>query len=58
MRAKLFMDGHDLAVLIPDEIAFADTDVELEIVRNGDVIKIFPVRQRETATKPAGPTED
>jgi antitoxin VapB len=45
MRTKLFKDGDDQAVIIPDEIAFEGTDVELEIVRIGDVIRIYPVGQ-------------
>jgi virulence-associated protein VagC len=43
MRTKLFVQAQDLVVLIPDEIVFPD-DCELEIVRTGDVITIFPVR--------------
>jgi virulence-associated protein VagC len=41
MRTKLFLQGQDLTVLIPDEIVFPD-DCGLEIVRTGDVITIFP----------------
>jgi virulence-associated protein VagC len=46
MRTKLFVQGQDLAVHNPDEIAFPE-DCELEIVRTGDVIAIFPARKSE-----------
>lgn len=42
---EMFVQDQDLAVLIPDEISFAEDDCELEIVRVGDVITICPVRK-------------
>ncbi|HLJ53149.1 MAG TPA: AbrB/MazE/SpoVT family DNA-binding domain-containing protein [Rhizomicrobium sp.] len=45
MRTRAFKSGNSQAVRIPAEIAFAETDTELEITRNGDVITIYPARQ-------------
>lgn len=41
-RTRAFKSGNSQAVRIPAEIAYADTDVELEVTRLGDVITIFP----------------
>ena len=38
----LFKSGNDQAVIIPPDIAYVDTNIELEITRMGDVITIFP----------------
>ncbi|HEY1362300.1 MAG TPA: AbrB/MazE/SpoVT family DNA-binding domain-containing protein [Xanthobacteraceae bacterium] len=43
-RTRVFKSGNSQAVRIPAELAYADTDVELEITRLGDVITIFPAR--------------
>jgi virulence-associated protein VagC len=56
MRTKLFRDGDGLAVIIPDELAFAGEDIELEIIRVGDVIRIFPVGQY--SAEPSGRDQD
>jgi antitoxin VapB len=40
----VFRSGNSQAVRIPAELAYADTDVDLEITRLGDVITIFPAR--------------
>ena len=43
-RTRAFKSGNSQAVHIPAEIAYADTSVELEINRTGDVITIYPTR--------------
>jgi antitoxin VapB len=43
-RTRAFKSGNSQAVRIPAELAYADTDVDLEITRLGDVITIFPAR--------------
>jgi antitoxin VapB len=43
-RTRVFKSGNSQAVRIPAELAYADTDIELEITRLGDVITIFPAR--------------
>jgi antitoxin VapB len=40
----VFKSGNSQAVRIPAELAYADTDMDLEITRLGDVITIFPAR--------------
>jgi antitoxin VapB len=44
-RTRVFKSGNSQAVRIPAEIAYAESDVELEITRLGDVITIFPARE-------------
>lgn len=44
-RTRVFKSGNSQAVRLPAEIAYADTDVELEITRLGDVITIVPARR-------------
>jgi antitoxin VapB len=39
---RLFKSGNSQAVRIPADIAYADTNIELQISRTGDVITIFP----------------
>ena len=41
-RTRAFKSGNSQAVRIPAELAYADTDVDLEINRLGDIITIFP----------------
>ena len=43
-RTRTFKSGNSQAVRIPFELAYADTDIDLEITRLGDVITIFPAR--------------
>jgi antitoxin VapB len=43
-RTRTFKSGNSQAVRIPSELAYADTDIDLEITRLGDVITIFPAR--------------
>ena len=45
-RTRAFKSGNSQAVRIPAELAYADTDVDLEITRLGDVITIFPTRAK------------
>jgi antitoxin VapB len=40
-RTRVFKSGNSQAVRIPAELA--DTDIDLEITRLGDVITIFPL---------------
>ncbi len=43
-KTRVFKSGNSQAVRIPAELAYADTDIDLEITRLGDVITIFPAR--------------
>ena len=43
-RTRAFKSGNSQAVRIPAEMAYADTSVELEITRMGDIITIYPAR--------------
>lgn len=43
-RTRAFKSGNSQAVRIPAEIAYANTDMELEITRTGDVITVYPAR--------------
>ena len=43
-RTRVFKSGNSQAVRIPAELAYANTDIDLEITRLGDVITIFPAR--------------
>jgi antitoxin VapB len=45
-RTRAFRSGNSQAIRIPAELAYADTDVDLEITRLGDVITIFPARNK------------
>ena len=45
-RTRVFKSGNSQAVRIPAELAYADTDMDLEITRLGDVITIFPACNR------------
>lgn len=42
---KLFKNGNSQAVRIPADLAFARTDIELEIERIGQEIRIRPARK-------------
>lgn len=42
---KLFKNGNSQAVRIPADLAFARTDIELEIERVGQEIRIRPARR-------------
>ena len=43
-RTRVFKFGDSQAIPIPAELAYAETDIDLEINRLGDVITIFPAR--------------
>lgn len=43
-RTRAFKSGNSQAVRIPVELAYVDTETELEITRSGDVIMIYPAR--------------
>jgi len=42
---KLFKNGNSQAVRIPADLAFVRTDIELEIERVGEEIRIRPARR-------------
>jgi antitoxin VapB len=44
-RTRIFRSGDSQAVRIPAELAYADSSIDLEIRRLGDVITIFPARR-------------
>lgn len=43
---RIFRNGNSQAVRIPAELAYERTDIELEIERIGDEIRIRPARRR------------
>ncbi len=49
---KIFKNGNSQAVRIPTEMAYERTDMELEIERVGDEIRIRPRRRRLTNLLP------
>jgi len=42
---RAFKNGNSQAVRIPADIAYERTDIDLEIVREGDEIRIRPARK-------------
>lgn len=44
-RTRLFRNGNSQAVRIPAELAYASTDIELEVERVGDELHIRPARR-------------
>jgi antitoxin VapB len=42
---RAFKDGDSQAIPIPEELAYARTDVEVEIERIGDELRIRPVKR-------------
>ncbi len=46
MQTKLFKSGNSQAVRIPVELAYARTDLDLEIERVGEELRIRPLRQK------------
>jgi antitoxin VapB len=44
-RTRVFKSGNGLAIRIPADIVYDDMNIELEVIRSGDVITIFPARQ-------------
>ena len=62
MRTRAFKSGNSQAVRIPAEMAYANTETDLEITRTGDVITIHPARSTlrevaETLLKMPKPSE-
>jgi antitoxin VapB len=47
MKTRAFKSGNSQAVRIPAEIAYVDTEAELEITRTGDVITIVPAVKKQ-----------
>ena len=45
-RTKIFKNGNSQAVRIPAELAYDRVDLDLEIERMGDEIRIRPARRR------------
>jgi antitoxin VapB len=45
-HTRLFRNGNSQAVRIPAELAYASSDMELEIERVGDELRIRPARRR------------
>ena len=45
ITTRIFKNGNSQAVRIPADIAYERTDIELEIVRIGDEIRIRPARR-------------
>lgn len=41
-RTRAFKSGNSYAIRIPAEMAYDDMNMELEVIRSGDVITIFP----------------
>jgi len=41
-RTRVFNSDDGQAMLIPAELAYVDTDIDLEISRLGDIITIYP----------------
>ncbi len=45
-HTKLFKNGNSQAVRIPAELAYTSWDLDLEIERDGDELRIRPARRR------------
>ena len=44
-KTRVFRNGNSQAVRIPSDLAYANTDVEMEIERVGDELRIRPARR-------------
>lgn len=44
-KTRIFKNGNSQAVRIPADLAYEQTDMELEIERRGDEIRIRPARR-------------
>jgi antitoxin VapB len=44
-KTKVFNDGNAQAIYIPVELAYARTDIQLEIERIGEELRIRPVKR-------------
>jgi antitoxin VapB len=47
---RFFRNGNSIAIRVPAELAFPETDNEVEIERIGDELRIRPVRRPPTGT--------
>jgi antitoxin VapB len=60
-KSKTFRSGNSQAVRLPKEVAFGD-DVDLVVVRSGDVVTLYPAQlsltamARQLSALPAPPT--
>ncbi len=52
-RTRLFQNGNSQAVRIPRELAYARSDLEMEIERQGDALIVRPARQRLVGVRAA-----
>lgn len=43
-RTRVFKSGNSQAVRLPADIAYRNTNIELEILRSGDVVTIYPAK--------------
>jgi antitoxin VapB len=43
-RTRAFKSGNGHAIRIPADMAYDDMNIELEVIRSGDVITIYPAR--------------
>ncbi|MEQ1863166.1 MAG: AbrB/MazE/SpoVT family DNA-binding domain-containing protein [Micropepsaceae bacterium] len=50
---RLIKHGNDQAAIVLAEFAFAEDDVELEIMRSGDMLMIYPRRMKKSAKEAA-----
>ncbi len=48
LHTKIFKNGHSQAVRIPAELRYSSTDIDLEIERVGDELRIRPARRKLT----------
>ncbi len=44
-RTRVFRNGNSQAVRIPSDLAYEDTDTDMEIERVGDELRIRPVKR-------------
>lgn len=44
-KTRVFRNGNSQAVRIPSDLAYEHTDIEMEIERIGDELRIRPVRR-------------
>jgi antitoxin VapB len=49
VRTKTFRSGNSQAVRLPRDVAFEGDDVELVLVRSGDVLTIYPATKKSAA---------
>ncbi|HYN38109.1 MAG TPA: hypothetical protein VES39_02540, partial [Rhodospirillales bacterium] len=52
-RTRLFQNGNSQAVRIPKDLAYARSDIDMEIERQGERLVVSPARQRLTGVAAA-----